>query len=140
MRCDVPWGGGPEGRIMAAMPGEHGAYILAQEPTKHYSPEQRAAVKHWAVWTGGMILGAMLVIGIVLVLLHRQRKAILRGGGKRRRRSRTTPDAWVESAKRLDVDAIRSRDDTVDIDPGEIGPQDVDGEDGRDPHGEGPHG
>jgi hypothetical protein len=122
------------------MPAHHGTLILAQEPAKHYSPEQRAAVKHWAVWTGGMVLGAMLVIGIVLVVLDRQRRAIVRATERKRKKARAMADAWAESGKRMDPDAIGSRDDTVDIDPEDFGPHDVDGEGERDPHGEGPHG
>jgi hypothetical protein len=122
------------------MPAEHRSFILAQEPSQHFAAKRWAAVEHLAVWTAGLILGAILVTGIVLVILHRQRQAILRATAKKQRKSRTNPDPWTESGKRLDPDAIGSRDDTVDIDPGEIGPQDVDGNDERDPHGEGPHG
>ncbi len=115
-------------------------FTIAQEPTKHYSTEQKQAVKHWAVWTGGLILGVMLVIGIVLVILDRHRRQVIKATEARRRRTRHSKDAWVEAGKRIDPDAAGARDDTVDIDPGDIGPHDVDGEHGRDPHGEGPHG
>ncbi len=115
-------------------------FTLAQEPTKHYSPEQKQAVKHWAVWTGGLILGVMLVIGIVLVILDRHRRQVIKATEAKRRKTRQGKSAWVEAGKRIDPDAAGARDDTVDIDPGDIGPHDVDGENGRDPHGEGPHG
>lgn len=112
---------------------------------KHYSTEQRQAVKHWAVWTGGMVLGVMLAIGIALVVLDRHRRHVLRAA-KRKRKTRVLTDAWAESGKRLDPDLVGSRDDTVDIDPDELGPQDIggggggNGGGGHDPHGEGPHG
>ena len=123
---------------MSPMPAAF--FTLAQEPTKHYSPEQKQAVKHWAVWTGGLILGVMLVIGIVLVILDRHRRQVIKATAAKRRKTRHSKDAWVEAGKRINPDAAGARDDTVDIDPGDIGPHDVDGENGRDPHGEGPHG
>ena len=128
----------PSGQIIFTLGQQPAPSESAAAPgTKHYTPEQRIAVKHWAVWTSGMVLGVMLVIGIVLVILDRQRRIVLRAA-ERKKKTRVT-DAWAESGKRLDPDTVGSRDETVDIDPDELGPHDIGGE-GHDPHGEGPHG
>jgi hypothetical protein len=121
------------------MPSGLHTLTLAQESEKHYTLEQRKAVKEWAALTGLLILFALLVVGAVLVVLSRQRRALLRpiGEGKRKK-VKAAPDAWSESAKRIDPGSIGSEDDTVDIDPDELGPGDVGH--GPDPHGEGPHG
>lgn len=114
-------------------------YTIAQEPTTPLTPKQKAAVKG-TIWVGGTILGVMFVIGIVLVILDRQRKHLLRSTEAKRKKTRLGKDAWAEAGRRVDPNAAGAKDDTVDIDPGDIGPHDVDGKDERDPHGQGPHG
>jgi hypothetical protein len=121
------------------MPGP--TFTLAQESApKHYSVEQREAVKHWAAWTAFLILGVMVIGAALVILIRRHRRLALRPVGERKRKKpKTRTDAWAESAKRLDPAEIGSPDDTVDIDPDELGPGDVDegeggGED-ADPHG-----
>lgn len=122
------------------------AFILAQsdQPSKVYSPAQKGAVKEWAFLTGGMILLGMLVVASIMIILGRHKRAALQpvAATARKRKSKSRPDPWVESAKRLDPNAAGSLDDTVDIDPDELGPHDVDegGPDsgGTDPHGEPP--
>ncbi len=130
----------PSGQINLTLGQQPAPSDSATTPgTKHYTSEQRIAVKHWAVWTSGMVLGVMLVIGIVLVILDRQRRIVLRTA-ERKKKTRIVTDAWAESGKRLDPDTVGSRDETVDIDPDELGPHDIGGGGDRDPHGEGPHG
>lgn len=125
---------------------EPAAFTLAQsdQPAKVYSPTQKVAVYEWVFLTAGMILLGMLVVASIMIILGRHKRAALRpvAATARKRKSKTQPDPWAESAKRLDPDAAGSLDDTVDIDPDELGPHDVDeggpDSDGTDPHGEPP--
>lgn len=104
---------------------------LAFEPT----PAQREAVKSWAGLTGLLILGALLVLLAALVVMQRYRRSVLQRK-KRQVDARARADAWVEAARRIGPDEEPrdgSRDETVDIDPDEIGPSDVDGPEDDDP-------
>lgn len=107
-------------------------YTIAQDPApgseKHYTPVQRAALRDWAAWTGLLILGIMLFGAFVLIILGRERRQILRPLSTRNRKPRQPrPDGWSEAGKRLDIRELGTADDdTVDMDPDELGPGDVD--------------
>ena len=91
------------------------------QPDRH-SPQQREALHQGATLTMLTIL-AVLVIGLaVLVLLSRFRRQHFERSAKKRPQTRSRADAWVEAANRM-----KSDDDTVDIDPDDLSPDDIRG-------------
>ncbi len=104
---------------------ENGATALGSTLAFEPTPVQRDAVKSWAGLTGLVILGGLFLLLAALVVMRRYRQSILR---KRKRvaDARARADAWVEAARRIET-PDGSRDETVDIDPDELGPRDVDG-------------
>jgi len=107
--------------------------LLAMQPpptpaAHEYTAKQREAVKEWATLTFGLTIAAIVALGIVLVIWHRQRAVLFRGG-KRKKKASGRTSAWSEAGKRLPPPppSDGSRDDTVDIDPDELGPQDIGG-------------
>lgn len=105
-------------------------FTIAQDPApgKPYTPQQREALRDWAAWTGLLILSIMLFVGFVLIMLGRERRQILLPLSSRGRKPKKAPrpDGWGEAGKRLDIRELGSADDdTVDIDPDELGPGDV---------------
>lgn len=104
------------------------------------TPQQREAVRQGASLTIVAILAIMIIGAFALVLLARYRRAAFeRGGGDKKKRAAARTDAWHESAKRVRIadagDGGGSDDDTVDIDPGDLSPDDVN--DGDGPGGKG---
>jgi hypothetical protein len=126
---------------------------VADTGTRAVTPAQKKVALRSAASLTVIAITVIFIVGAVaLVILNRHKRRVL--GDKtlrKRRKAKRGPDAWVESGKRIDPSAIGSPDDTVDIDPEELGPGDV----GRperprgggpkrpftpyDPHGEGPN-
>lgn len=115
------------------------APVIAQQPAPPaFTPAQRTALGHWAALTGGVLLLSLVLLGVVLVLLSRQRRFMM-ARSSRRRKGKARTDAWAESARRVRVrGASGPDDDTVDIDPDDLSPDDVDGPRGGDDP-KGPH-
>jgi hypothetical protein len=82
-----------------------------------------------------LTLMAIILIACVgiasVVILSRHRRRLLEPGTSRRKR-RPPPDPWFESARRIKPNGgpKPDDDDTVDLDPDEIGPADVEGDEG----------
>ncbi len=95
--------------------------------------EQREALKSWAALTGGLIIAALLIVLIALLLFRRHARAVIPPAARSRRKTKTRIDPWAESGKRLPTPSDGSRDETVDIHPDELGPDDVDGRGGQHP-------
>lgn len=130
--------------LMPEVALEHCATILAVPgtPVPKPSPAQREAVKGWAMLTSGMVLGVLLLALVALIVIGRQRRAMLMPIVGKRKKHRTRIDPWAESGKRLPTPDDGSRDDTVDIHPDELGPDDQSGSpwDGPDSPRNGPGG
>jgi hypothetical protein len=124
------------------MPGQTYTFTEDSAPHsgRHYTAIQRAAVKDWAAWTGLLILAIMLFLGFVLIILGRERRIILGPVSARAQKKKPKRQSgWVESGRRLDVRELGTADDdTVDIDPDELGPGDVDEGPESNPRGHGP--
>src|ERR1043166_9433638 len=108
------------------MPGASAIYVLAQDaprPPAHSSKE-REKVRDAAGLTVIAVLLIMLLGGGALIMLARHRRRVYGSGSRRRGKDAKPTDAWSESAKRTEIPPDGSRDDTVDIDPDELGPQD----------------
>lgn len=114
------------------MPGREVAFIAAVPPAPGErgfvpTPAQREAVKTWALLTGGLVLGVLVLSLAILIIIQRQRRAVMKPIVAKRKKPRTRMDPWAESGKRLPTPDDGSRDDTVDIHPDELGPDDIDG-------------
>jgi hypothetical protein len=116
---------------------------IATQPGPHHPPTavERHALRSAASLTLIACTIILLIGAAALILISRHRRRVMADPTLRRRKKRKPlPDPWSESGKRLDPNAAGARDDTVDIDPEELGPGDVrgDGPDRFDPHGDRP--
>lgn len=101
------------------------------------TPQQREAVRQGASLTVAALLVILTIGAFALVLLARHRRTALERRDRKTRVGAHT-GAWHESAKRLriagdgddDGGGGGADDDTVDIDPGDLSPDDVDDGDG----------
>lgn len=97
-------------------------------PVSAPNARQREAVRQGAALTVIALLAILILGAFALVVLARYRRSMLEGGNRARRKKVAAPrDPWAESAKRMTARSP-SDDDTVDIDPDDLSPGDVDGD------------
>lgn len=99
--------------------GVHAAAVAAiGSPGAPPVDAQKAAAAKLAMSVLTVVTLLALLVVVVLVLILRRARWNILGLGKRRgrRKKRGQVDAWKESERRLERD-----DDTVDLDPGELG-------------------
>lgn len=106
--------------------------ILAttQPPAKApLTPGQMKSVREYAALTTVGIMLTIVVFAVAVLVIVRSRRPVAVPVASRRKKPKTRADAWVESAKRVQVE---HDDDTKDVDPEELGPDDVGPEHGPD--------
>lgn len=106
----------------ASAPAVSGATVAAVPGDAKRTPEQRLAMRQAASLATLAILATLFVAVSAVILLrrhHRRRLESERRGRRPRKSARS--DAWREAGRRLQSND-GSDDDTVDIDPDELGP------------------
>lgn len=100
---------------------------IVQQPSSP-PPLRKKEIRDTAVmFLMGLGLSAVvLVVSLLLLRARTQRARVARAMGVEERRSRSrrnTVDPWSESARRLEVEPDDH--DTVDLDPRDLGPDDI---------------
>lgn len=89
------------------------------------------------------VLLTLLAASVMVIRIQRRRRSQARvAAAAEREATKYRADAWTEAGRRIQVEPRRevgSDDDTVDMDPGDLGPEDIDLDDDEPPYnGRGP--